>query len=179
MIHVTCPNCGAKLKAPDEAVGRKTTCLKCWTVLTVPEPVYDAEAIPDPVSAPDDVYGLDDVSAQKTAAQAPADESRRPCPMCGEMIIADAAKCRFCGEIFDPALRKAEAKKQRRSTDPEDDDLTGGEWALAVLCSSIGCIMGIVWMIQGKPKGKKMFGVSLLFNLLWGLLRVAMEAAKH
>jgi hypothetical protein len=30
---------------------------------------------------------------------------RRPCPACGEAIVATARKCRFCGEIFDPALR--------------------------------------------------------------------------
>ncbi len=26
--------------------------------------------------------------------------------MCGEMIVATAAKCRFCGEVFDPTIKK-------------------------------------------------------------------------
>jgi len=32
-------------------------------------------------------------------------EQRRPCPECGEMIIATAVKCRFCGALFDPRLK--------------------------------------------------------------------------
>src|SRR5688572_6415637 len=39
-------------------------------------------------------------------ADVPEDlRERRPCPACGEAIVATAQKCRFCGEIFDPALR--------------------------------------------------------------------------
>ena len=29
------------------------------------------------------------------------------------------------------------------------------EIIVAILCSGIGCVDGIVWMIQGKPKGKR------------------------
>lgn len=31
------------------------------------------------------------------AAAAPGEVARRPCPDCGEMIAAGAARCRFCG----------------------------------------------------------------------------------
>jgi hypothetical protein len=34
----------------------------------------------------------------------PAQEVR-PCPYCGEMILAAARKCRYCKEYLDPALR--------------------------------------------------------------------------
>jgi predicted RNA-binding Zn-ribbon protein involved in translation (DUF1610 family) len=41
-------------------------------------------------------------------------ESRRPCPACGERILSSAAMCRFCGEVFDPALKKkGRAPKQK------------------------------------------------------------------
>ena len=44
----------------------------------------------------------------------PDGRGRRPCPMCGEMIVATAAKCRFCGEVFDPTLKKAKSKKKKK-----------------------------------------------------------------
>jgi hypothetical protein len=107
-------------------------------------------------------------------------ETRKPCPMCGEMIVRDAAKCRYCGEIFDPELKKREKKKAKSSkfSGSDDEDLTTGDWVVAVLCSGIGCIVGIVWMIQGKPKGAKMLGVSLLMQVVWTVIRIAIEAAS-
>lgn len=34
--------------------------------------------------------------------------ARKPCPVCGEMILDSARKCRFCGEDFAPAPSQAE-----------------------------------------------------------------------
>jgi predicted RNA-binding Zn-ribbon protein involved in translation (DUF1610 family) len=45
--------------------------------------------------------------ATETDAGGAIGEARRPCPECGEMIVAGAAKCRFCGAAFDPRLRRA------------------------------------------------------------------------
>lgn len=99
---------------------------------------------------------------------------RRPCPACGEMIIMSALKCRFCGEAFDPGLKR----KQKRggSGFGEDDDLTGTDLVIAILCGNIGCILGIIWMIQGKPKGMKMIGVSVLAQIGWGILSVVLQS---
>jgi hypothetical protein len=60
-----------------------------------------------------------------------------------------------------------------------DTNLTVAEWLLAILCSGIGCIMGIIWMIQGKPKGGKMLGISLLFAVLWNIVRYALVAMQQ
>ncbi len=38
-------------------------------------------------------------------------EARRPCPMCGETILAAAVKCRYCGEVFDAVLKKGKGRK--------------------------------------------------------------------
>jgi predicted RNA-binding Zn-ribbon protein involved in translation (DUF1610 family) len=168
MIDIVCPNCGAKLQTPDDAVGSMVKCPECATPITVHEPIYDAEAMPDaasPASAP--------------AAAAAEGEERRPCPMCGEMIVASAAKCRYCGEVFDPTLRKAEAAQRGRTGRPEDEDMSTGDWAVAILCSGIGCILGLVWMIQGKRKGLKMFLISFVVNIAFGLVRFMIEQAKQ
>jgi len=178
-ISFQCPQCGKKLKAPDEAAGKSSSCPGCGGKVTCPEPVYDAELFDEsqPPAGLDPYADLDDpkpygVAEPQPGAAASAD-GRRPCPMCGEMILATAAKCRYCGEVFDKTLKKAKGKKSRSG--PGDASLTTGEIVLAVLCSGIGCIMGIIWMIQGKPKGAKMFGLSIAMNVFWWIVNIALQ----
>jgi hypothetical protein len=80
------------------------------------------------------------------------------------MIASAAAVCRFCGEAFDPALKKR--KRRRASVGAEDEDLTGVDILLAILCTNIGCILGLIWVIQGKPKGAKMLGLCVLIQVI-------------
>ncbi len=177
-ISFSCPRCGKKLKAPDNAVGKSSKCPGCGSPVTCPEPVYDAELVDAPPGGLDPYTDLDmdrpyemaaPVAGMPGAIEPSAGEARRPCPMCGEMIVATAAKCRYCGEIFDPALKKA---KRRKGRGGDDENLTTGDTLIAVLpiCSAIGCIMGIVWMIQGKPKGGKMLGLSFVMGVVWNLI---------
>ena len=183
-ISFQCPQCGKKLKAPDEAAGKSSKCPGCGGKVTCPEPVYDAELFDESQPPP----GLDpyaDLDADKPygvvepqAGAAASAEGRRPCPMCGEMILATAAKCRYCGEVFDSTLKKAKGKRSKK-WGPKEEDLSTGDMVVAVLCSGIGCIAGLVWMIQGKPKGLKMFGLSFLMAIIWnivfGVLQVVMQ----
>lgn len=177
-ISFACPNCGKKLKAPDDAVGKSSRCPGCGNTVTCPEPILDAELIDATADEPGFVLdepllpgsgaGQDHGLAGAAAVPAPAEEVRRPCPMCGEMIVAGAAKCRFCGEIFDESIRKVRSGRRRA-----DENLTTGDIAVALLCGWIGCFAGIVWMIQGKPKGWKMLALSfvsgVLGMILWNL----------
>jgi hypothetical protein len=59
---------------------------------------------------------------------------------------------------------------RRRPRRDDDSELSGGEWALCILCGGIACIVGIVYLIQGKTKGGKMIGLGLLFSFLWRAL---------
>lgn len=176
-IKVTCENCGVTLKTADSAAGKKAKCPKCQGPIVVPllaatsEPVLDAE----PTPANDDWDDFDQES-ELAANKADAGSDREPCPACGEMIVSGAAKCRFCGEYFDANLAKAEKKK---ATSGEDGRLTVAEWIIAIICSGIGCIAGIVWIIQGKPKGKKMLMVSLVAQGFWVAVRLLAEAANQ
>jgi uncharacterized RDD family membrane protein YckC len=75
-------------------------------------------------------------------------DGRKACPMCGEMIIATAAKCRFCGEVFDSRV----ASKGRRRGASKD---YAGIWPrfvasfadgvlVLILASAIGFVVGMV-----------------------------------
>ena len=96
---------------------------------------------------------------------------RRPCPSCGEMIPMGAATCRFCGEIFDARLHQHASRSGGYNS---DDNLEAVDWVLAICCLNVGCIVGLVYLIQGKKKGLKMIGVNLLaqfiIGFLWGML---------
>ena len=167
-IQVTCPSCKSKFNAPDAAAGKKTKCPKCAGVIQIPEPAAEpaVEAeIFDAVEEQKGVFSDEDFEVDTPALPAATGGDRKPCPMFGEIIQNDAVKFRYCGEVFDPVLRKKE--KKLKGSSAGDDDLSTGEWVVAILCSGIGCIAGIIWMIQGKPKGKKMFFVSLIANFLW------------
>lgn len=175
-IQVTCSACHSSFNAPDSAAGKRAKCPKCGGVIEIPQPkpagledeILEAEpAAPRPFS---------DEDFAEPAPSVPVGDDRKPCPMCGEMIQKDAVKCRYCGEIFDPLLRKQEQKLKKSSGGSSDEDLSTGEWVVAILCSGIGCIIGIIWLIQGKPKGKKMLLVSLCMQFIWGAIQAIIQA---
>jgi hypothetical protein len=207
-IIVTCPSCGHKTKAPDTAAGKTGKCPHCKSPVLVPraaeEPtrggpdigiveaeVVEAEVVQPPIvppaivppakrRAPDPIepIGLADPARSLGGAVEPPPEDRRPCPVCGELIPNSALKCRYCGEILDPALKKAEAKKRRRAGgSAADDDMSTGDYVVAIICSWIGCIAGIIWMIQGKPKGIRMLIISACMTVFWVIVRIIIEAS--
>jgi hypothetical protein len=57
--------------------------------------------------------------------------------------------------------------------------LSAVDWLLIVLCSGIGCIIGIIRLIQGKPSGGPMLGFSILFMFIWTIVRVVLTAAMQ
>ena len=66
---------------------------------------------------------------------------------------------------------------QYRGDDP-DSTLTGGDIALCILCSGIACILGIVYAVQGKPKGGKMILLAFVCSMVWGVIRVAIQNSR-
>ena len=163
-IQFDCPACGKKTQAPDDMAGQAARCPLCQAVIEVPLPGYGTGEAPG-ASPP----------APPPKAKVSEDEGRKPCPMCGEMILEDAAKCRYCGEILDEELRKTQKK-----VSSADADMTPSDYIIAVIpCFSIGCIVGIIWMIQGKPKGLKVFLIAVVANIFWGIIIAAMQNANH
>ena len=176
-ISFDCHSCGRTMRAPDGSEGKRARCPSCQEVVTVPsadEPSYEAEEAAPSYSEPDDFsYSDPEPAARRGRGD---DEGRRPCPMCGEMISTEAMKCRFCGEIFDSEMRAQKRRRKKHST--KDSQLDVGEIIVALLCSNIGCIMSLVWMIQGKPKGTKMLLWSLGGQVIGGIIYAILVAGK-
>jgi predicted RNA-binding Zn-ribbon protein involved in translation (DUF1610 family) len=178
-IQVVCSSCHSKFNAPDSAAGKKTKCPKCGGVIEIPTPKPAAvDDVLDAEEAPRTPFTDEDF---EDPVPTPAvEDDRKPCPMCGEMIQRNAIKCRHCGEIFDPLLKAQQRKSVTTSSySSADEDLSALEWIVAILCSGIGCILGIIWMIQGKPKGKKMLMVSLIVQGIGVVLQVILASMQQ
>lgn len=120
-IAFRCPACNKTLRARSELAGRTMKCPNCTTPVTCPELVAVAEPIEEPwghSSAYDDIDGGQSAPPMpRGGAAASTAEGRRPCPACGEMIVATAAKCRFCRTVFDQnRIKKAAGKKRKRES---------------------------------------------------------------
>ena len=176
-IQVTCPSCKSKFNAPDAAAGKRTKCPKCAGVIQIPMPA-PAEEILEAEVVPATVY-TDDDFAVDPPPQLPEEGDRKPCPKCGQMIARSAMKCRHCGEIFDPLLREQSQKSVSSSSSSSDSDLSVGDWLLCIICSGIGCIMGIIYIVQGKPKGPKMLLISILADVVKSAISIAIQSANQ
>lgn len=84
--------------------------------------------------ADDDPYQL----AGPDPADEPANEPKKPCPMCGETILAAAVKCRFCGEVFDSKLKKGKAKKRRKSSGGASSSTGLRDVGIGIACMGVG-----------------------------------------
>jgi predicted RNA-binding Zn-ribbon protein involved in translation (DUF1610 family) len=182
-ISFQCQSCGKKLKAPESAAGSTSNCPGCGAKVRCPVPADDdvVEMSPPEFSPFAD---LDDDKPYAVTSPAPGDlsasESRRPCPMCGEMILASAAKCRYCNEVFDPALRKAKKPKlgvikaETRQIARLQKYLVMA--TLVMLVSYLGMFVLAALARPSSPQGPPQFG-SLAPIVAIGLLIVLVAAS--
>jgi hypothetical protein len=92
--------------------------------------------------------------------------------MCGEMILASAAKCRFCGEVFDSDLKQAGVKKKKKkkhggsSRSSDDDNLSAFDWSLVG-----GSIFGpFLRSLTGNSPGGMFISLVLSLSFCIGII---------
>jgi ribosomal protein S27E len=189
-IDAKCPGCGKDIQIPASAAGKRVKCPACAHTWLVPGGVVDAEAVPELPKLEtrfddlmSDSYPLStDVGRMTGPAGQPAasaEPPRRPCPMCGEMIVVGAAKCRFCDAVFDETLRRAEKKRKKRRGGGDDEDLTAGDWIMCVICPVPVCIAGLIYLLLGKPKALKLIGACFLFIVFWNIVFFIIGSLTH
>jgi hypothetical protein len=121
-----------------------------------------------------------------SGAPPPPAEELKPCPMCGEMIRANALKCRFCGEIFDEPPRPAAGRKRRKKSSAGRVcsilSIIFGSIAFILfppLFGMAGVILGIVGVIQSKSKTRGVIGIVVsVFGTIIGMILSAIVMAK-
>jgi len=118
----------------------------------------------------DKPYGL--VEPQPSAASSP-DEGRRPCPMCGEMILTTAAKCRYCGEVFDPTLKKGKGRGGK--TKEIRTIAVSQKYLIICVLIQIVAYIGLIGATASSPKspGGPALVATLLFSLMFWVSAIA------
>lgn len=140
-IRLSCPHCNSTLKGPDDLAGQTLKCPKCGKPVEVP-------ASPAPVTPP------------PSPAPPPAPESREservPCPMCSELIMANAKVCRFCGHWLVESA--AEGPLSEAASVPRPAG--GSVWLDAP------AIIGFILALLSAPMG------AFLFFVVFGMSRL-------
>lgn len=143
-IHLKC-ECGATLKVPATAVGRRAKCPKCGAVLTVTAPPVEADS-----AAGDDLFGELAKQERSVAAATPTDAPPRvvggmatPCPECGSAMAAGAVLCTACG--YNTRTGKS---ARLASTGPGAAAVAAGV-AKSVGSFALGCVLSLVGGLLG------------------------------
>ena len=90
-----------------------------------------------------------------------AKTNRKPCPVCGEMIVATARVCRFCGE---------QLKSGSRSSRREEGDATGGIIPYKNMPALIAYYCGVFSIIPCFP-----IGITAVILGIMGLRKASQE----
>jgi uncharacterized paraquat-inducible protein A len=93
-IDVTC-SCGASLKAPRKAVGKRVKCPRCHKVLRVRSP--DSSLDRALCALGDEEYNTPKLETQPPPPEPVRTEKGKLCPMCNGEMPLDAAFCIKCG----------------------------------------------------------------------------------
>jgi hypothetical protein len=159
-LRVTC-DCGARLKVPAKAAGRRVKCPKCTAVLKVPAKEPPAPE-PAPLSGGSDTGDLlEQLAAEARAAPAasgpsPAVGTPTHCPGCGAALPTGAKLCVSCGySLSSGGTRKA--ARVGPGAVPSGPNRTGAgtrRLTLAVVLGGAVVIIGaVIWLVLGAVEG--------------------------
>jgi hypothetical protein len=198
-IEFACPYCDRQSRVPASFAGKQGKCPGCQKVIEVPDPNEGAPP-PDPGSAPTMAIPPEAVAPTvleppptspppRNVGKPPAKDEVfdvsprlggapvRSCPACAEPLAPGATRCRSCGEASGPTPAPMAAFGPVPAGGRATVMPSGLDYLLCVLCSTIGCIVAIVLLLQGYTKrGAIMLVVSLVASVAWQFVAVIASA---
>jgi DNA-directed RNA polymerase subunit RPC12/RpoP len=138
--EIICPVCGRELRVSDEAAGHNVQCPACQSILVAPEP---------PERGP--LSGVVEILVEEAAYQ----RSKPPKPEHQQPSRPPRT-----------TVRRRKPKKTPERYRYGEVELSGLDWALAILCGCLACVVAIVWLIQDNPKGTKLLVATIVVNVV-------------
>jgi hypothetical protein len=122
------------------------------------------------------------------------EQATKPCPFCGEEILAVAKKCKYCKSYLDPTLapRPPASSSLERMVIPVDvptSAIAAGYLGLLAFVPLVGALFGVLAVVCGRRalktihanpalhgKGRAWFGIIIgaPLAILWGFFLVAL-----
>ena len=90
-------------------------------------------------------------------------DATKQCPYCMETINAEAKKCKFCGEILDPALRELEALKQQQQQMNAGPTIINNNNNNNNNNGGAGCCPTTPQVVAGPPKSRIVYIILAVF----------------
>ena len=142
-IRSVCPKCQKRLKAGDEQAGKTLTCPTCSTPVAVPAmdmpsaPLQEETVDPNPISVPNTTPAVSggDIESVPPNIQS-AEPKTMPCPMCGEIILAVAKKCKHCKALLAEQDDAETITDEKKIAEEKSKKIAGG--------CCVGCLGFIV-----------------------------------
>ena len=104
-IFFRCPHCRQHLKATEQYAEREAKCSNCEKIVEVP-PESEPQADPkkaEPILEEADIFtrsrSSSNIPAQPGEMATEASMPKKRCPHCGQSILENAIRCKYCGHF--------------------------------------------------------------------------------